>query len=259
MARRRFGDSPDADAAYNYALECVAADGWARLEQGYSGRGQPAAFLAVTFSRLLEEYAQRKYGRKRPPAWLKRRNGIWTRIYELLCLARQPAQSIVDAIVSNTEHPPEEIHRAIREVKGRIPDCGAYVGEYLDDEGLAGEGAAGAASSNGDGLEAALETEDLAQLIGALRAVFTPAVRAADDDEQRAAERLSQQLPSLRESLQMSDQERLLLQLRFEAGLSVVKAASQLGLAEHTARRMLRRVLDRLRGTLAPFGLFEEL
>jgi hypothetical protein len=38
-------------------------------------RDAPASFLVVTFSHLLDEYRVRKYGRRRPPAWISRLSG----------------------------------------------------------------------------------------------------------------------------------------------------------------------------------------
>src|SRR5262245_8190758 len=87
-ARRRYGPPPDAEAAYNHAFQAISENEWSRLSDGYRGSGTAEGFMAITFVNLLEEYAVRKYGRLRPPAWLQRLGGMWTRVFELLCLRR---------------------------------------------------------------------------------------------------------------------------------------------------------------------------
>ncbi len=238
-ARRRFGDSPDAEAAFNHALDAVSADDWARLRKGYRGTGSAEGFFAITFLNLLEDYAVRKYGRRRPPQWVQRLGPPWTRIYELLCLRRQAPEAIVALLHGEDRHPPDQLRQAIREVRGRIPDCGIRVGE---------EAAGEATPEPGDDATplSALEGSDLAHLLGTLAGLLggtAPAVPA------RAS------LAALGRALSLEARERLLLRLVYQENCTIPEAARHLDLNERTARRVHGRVMERLRSALAEHGI----
>ncbi len=251
-ARRRFGDSADAESAYTYALGKVSEDGWKRLREGYAGRGPPAGFLGITFVNLLEEYAVRKYGRRRPPAWLQRLGLIWKQVYELLCLKRQPPETIVVTLGPAAPGGNDEVRAAIREVRGRIPNCGAYVGEELvDDERLTRYG-----DEQTPQPSAALEDRDVLMVLGALRGLFAES-RDSDAEAMAPVDQagvLTSELPRLREALSLSDTERLLLKFVYLEGMSIARAARELPLHEQKARRMHKDMMARLQAVLAPLG-----
>lgn len=251
-ARRRFGDSADAESAYTYALRRVSEDGWKRLREGYAGRGPPDSFLGITFVNLLEEYAVRKYGRRRPPAWLQRLGLMWKRVYELLCLKRQMPEAIVTTLGPTAPGGNDEVRSAIREVRGRIPDCGAYVGETpVDDGHLTGYG-----DEQNPQPPAALEDREVLMVLGALRGLLAE----SSDGDAQASGLLSEagvearELPRLREALSLSDEERLLLKFVYLEGMSIARAARQLPLHEQKVRRMHKNLMQRLQEVLTPLG-----
>lgn len=235
LARRRFGNSPDAQAAENHALEAISANDWQRLREGYKGRGRPQAFLAITLRNLLEDYAVRKYGRKRPPTWIVRLGTTWKRIHQMLCLQRHPVEQIVDHFCADQAHHPDDIRSAIRQIKGRVPDCGQYVGEYLDDDGSATTNTADQAHAPPERLVDA----EWQILVDAIREAL--GVGRGEGNVERP-------------DLTMSDNERLLLRLLYHEGLSLPKAAQALKLHEQKARRMHRAVIERLREELVNSG-----
>ena len=67
-ARKRFGDTPDAESAMNYVLDTLGADGFIGAGAGYTGRGSPEGFIVIRAVNLMHDYATAKYGRPRPPA-----------------------------------------------------------------------------------------------------------------------------------------------------------------------------------------------
>jgi len=245
-ARRRFGESPDAEAAYNYALDEISHDDWARLTTKFRGTGTAEGFMAVTFLNLLEEYAVRKYGRKRAPAWVQRMGGIWSRIFELLCLRRLPPERIVDLLSAGEGHDAAHVRRAISDVHGRIPGCGESVGEQTQEDEPEPEAAASTPA-------AALEEGELQHLLHVLAGLFgrdadAPAIVA---EGTRAART---RIAALESGLQLTGEERLLLRLVYQESCTIPEAARTLRLNERTARRIHGRVMDRLRGTLERHG-----
>lgn len=254
IAERRFGRSPDAGAAYNFALDEISANNWKRLRERFKGTGSVAGFLSVTFLNLLEDYATAKYGKKRPREWIKRLGPLWKRVYQLLCLKRLLPETIVDALTARAHHSADEIRYAIGQIKGRIPDCGAYKGEQATDHQVALN-----PTSNIPEPPKALESEELTiihevvvgMLAGSESDVSvdpTPICDAKCGD-------LTEQLAQAVSAVALTNQERLLLKLIYEEGHSITSAASALRIARKTGSRMHQRITKRLKEALTPLGI----
>lgn len=240
-ARRRFGDSPDADAAYNYALDQLSEDDWAGLSARYTGRGSPAGFLAITFINALEDYARQKYPRARPPQWLRRLGDLWLQVWQRLCLKRDAVETIVGALDDGDRDRGEEIRRATVEIKARVPNCGVVVSET----------AAGDSDDPPD-FQTPDDTASDREMAGVLLSVGAAALGretpgALTDDR----------LSALRDALALNDLDRLLLKLVYDDGHTVAAAARMLDLTRKQASRRHLAVLEQLRKALAPLGLSE--
>jgi hypothetical protein len=248
-ARKRFGDSPDAESAYNYALETIMAKGFDALGQGYAGRGSPEGFVVVRFVNLMHDYATAKYGRPRPPAWLVRLGTHWKRVFELHCLRRMLPETVVDMLHASADLARENVRSMIREVRARVPGCGqAGSGESLaaDPAALDTQGAAPVADAC-----TPLDAEEMTQLVGALHGVLGE----QPNSDSVPGTLHPEWLPQLRGSLRVDDDERLLLRLIYQQGYSISKAARALQLKDHNARRLHARLLERLRAALQSCGL----
>jgi DNA-directed RNA polymerase specialized sigma24 family protein len=247
-ARRRFGaDNPDAEAAYNHAFDALAADGWARLDR-FTGKGSADGFLAITFLNLMEDYAVRKYGRVRPPVWVQRLGQPWLRIFELLCLQRQPRQRVID-LLSADGHPAGSVQQAVREVKGRIPRCGEHRGEAV-----AQAPAPDPVSTHTPVSE--MEDDELTDLFGVLRGMLDAEAQTAAAADLPAGETPPRSLIArAAATLELSARERLLLRLVYQEQCTIPEAARDLQMNERTARRVHGRLISRLRSALEPLGL----
>ncbi|MCF8055009.1 MAG: hypothetical protein K9K37_00025 [Desulfocapsa sp.] len=96
LAVRRFGTLPLAEEAALFVMDSLAADSWQRL-QGHTGKGSFKSYLASLSWRLLEDFSRKRFGRVRPPLWIKKLGGIWPLLFSLLCLQRL---SLPDAVES---------------------------------------------------------------------------------------------------------------------------------------------------------------
>lgn len=246
-ARRRYGGTPDAGAAYNYAFEEISRDDWARLRTGYRGTGSAEGFLAIAFLNLMEEYAVRKYGRRRAPAWVQRLGTPWTRIYELLCLRRLAPETIVDELRMREGHDVGVLRRAIADVRGRVTGCGEHVGEQTTDDVV---------EPPSSGVTAATELErgELAHLLAVLRGLLADERRAPDVEPPPNPESARTRIAALSEHVRLTNEERLMLRLLYEENCTIPEAARALAMNERTARRAHERLMKRLRDALGRHG-----
>lgn len=237
-ARRRFGDSPDAESAWNFALDQVSADNWQTLSDRYTGKGSPGGFLAITFINALEDYARQKYPRARPPEWLRRMGDLWLQVWRRLCLKREPVETIVGALDDGDPARAGEIRGATVQIRARVPNCGIVVAEEAADPA----DMAPVAEVRTDQASEADVAETLLRTAAALLD------RECDQIGDAALERV-------REALELDDTDRLLLRLVYDEGLKVAAAARALDLTRKQASRRHLSLLDRLRRAFEPVGL----
>jgi DNA-directed RNA polymerase specialized sigma24 family protein len=259
LAERRFPDPAVSGAAYNFAFEKISDNDW-RLLEGFTGTAQPGTYLTAVFCRLLEDYSRSRFGRPRPPTWLHRMGEIWTRIYQMLCLERMEPGSIADRLTVRDSRSHAEVHRMIAVIRARISDCGQSRGETAmanPTETLESEQRATTDP------ESELSQHELAELLRALRSFLDPVpAGAARDPDARAnpgASSLAARFAKLRDSLDLDDDERLVLKLVYQDGCTVAAAARALRSPEHQVRRRCELAVSRLREAMLAAGLGPEL
>jgi hypothetical protein len=259
LAERRFPDAAVAGAAYNFAFEKISEGDWTLL-QAFTGQAQPGTYLTAVFCRLLEDYSRARFGRPRPPAWLKRLGEFWMRIYQLLCLERMDPESIVDRLTVKAMHAPAELRRMIAVIRARVSDCGQSRREIA-----MGDVTEMVESQEAQSANPASEVSDgeLAQLLHALHDFLGPVAGASASGfasrPRVAGASLASRLVQVRDSLELDDEDRLILKLLYQDGLTVATAAGALGLPEHQVRRKRERAVARLRAALVEAGIGPEL
>ena len=85
LAGRRFKTGILAEEARNYVLDALSGNDWEKLRK-YRDTGSFKAYLAQLIVRLLEDFARRRFGRKRPPAHVVVRGALWVRLFQLMCI-----------------------------------------------------------------------------------------------------------------------------------------------------------------------------
>lgn len=239
MTARRFIDDTSAAEATTFVIEQLSADNWKRCH-AFSGACRPETWLHSLAANLIEEFARKRYGRLRPPAWLAHRGATWLSIWRALCLERQPQEVIIDRLCRDGAREPEQVQGIIRTVKARLPWCGIsqlpIPAEYIDDDGET--------VSMIDHHYSTPSAEE--QLIHALEADTLLLLRDIAGFEP-AGEATPRDLGQLRARIQLADDERLLLKLHFEQGLSTLAIARLLGVPSHQPGRQIRRLLVKLR------------
>jgi len=245
LAVRRFGAAALAEEAALFVIDSLAADSWKRVKS-YTGKGSYKSFLASISWRLLEDFSRRRFGRVRPPLWIRKLGGIWSLLFFLLCLQRFSVSDAVESIsCHNSALAQENIEEAAFTLLGRIPQCGKQQGLELPFEEGDGEG------KSGSHPEQLLEKEEQKNLF----AVLFGQVTGVDADFQ-VPERFAS---LLKEGLELAPEERLLLKLIYQDNVGVTRAGVLLALNRDQVNGRLRRLLARLRKDFQRMGLDEEL
>ena len=244
MAKRRFWRGALAEEASLSVMDALARNDWAALKK-YRGEAGFGAFLRAVAVAELENFARARFGRHRPPLWVRRLGGIWEKLYTLLCRERTPLNEAMEFVRASMERASEaEVEAAAQQLLARIPDCGMVLEEVPLDN--APELAMTALSSPSHESERRERDE-------ALTTVFQLVVGGGSE----AAAKLHGALREVR--INISSEERLFLKMCYQDGLAVAKAGRLLGMGRFQAAARMRRLLERLRREFERAGLYQEM
>lgn len=244
LAARRFSSPALAEEAALFVLDALEEDDWQRV-RSHSGPAPFAVYLASLTWRLLEDFSRRRFGRRQAPAWLRALGGIHLLLYRLLCLERLGLPEAVEMAAQRQHHLIlAEIEAAAHAILEKIVDCRAHQGLEVElDE---------AGQNVQDGTPfARFEDED--------RDCFLESIFAGVFDRGDGGRRAATHAALGRLRLDLAPEERLLLQMCYQDGLSVARAGEILGLGRHQVHGRLRRLLARIGEALARAGLADEL
>ncbi|MGE4561248.1 MAG: hypothetical protein AB7E77_13675 [Desulfobulbus sp.] len=247
LAGRRFPQGELAEEAALFVMDKLAENDWQRL-RAFSGQSTLATYLAAVALRLLEDFARRRFGRIKPPLWIRRLGGIWETLFRLLCLERFSPAEAVEILTTRQACAASVAEKAAYQLLGEIPNCGSYHGEETE---LPDDLPSTDEHNPGTMPEKTLEQEEREQCLAALaRIIF-------EEDHVAGKTRLLERV--LRTEISLEPRERLLLKLCFRDGVAVAEAGRMLGWNRHQAHGRLRRLLQRLRRDFAAAGLEQEL
>jgi len=122
MAYRKFTDAGAAEEAITFVTEQLGADDWGRLRK-YKPVSEFKTYLMTIVSKLLIDFARKKYGRKRVPKWIKKRGVLWNKIYTLLCIEGLSNNDVTEQMADDDKNP-VIVEEAIWLIKEKVTDCG---------------------------------------------------------------------------------------------------------------------------------------
>ena len=245
LARHRFGERPLAEEAALAVMEALLADDGRRGRQ-YGGVAPYPVFLAAVARRLLEDFARQRFGRRVAPLWIRNLGGVWSILYDLLCLERLAIEEAVTLVgQSGTERSSADLEDAAWRIKQEVLDCGSHQGLEVggDQETLL-------SATDPSTVAESIEEEERKQLFRFIFLLLTEA-------DETLVERNLGRMIAVRISL--LPEEKLLLKLCFQDNVTVAQAGRMLGLNRHQVHGRLRRLLARIRATFAEAGLEREL
>lgn len=250
MALSRFGQQLIADEAVNHVLERLAANNWSVLD-GYENRAKPKAYLNVVATHLLEEFSRKKFGRPRPPQWLKRNGHLWVCIWKQLCLERQQNSQVIFNWLS-AERSREYLESIVSVIKARVPWCGVKT-EEVPTSALAREDGQEAFELT-DPRPADPEPQDtLEELLLVIRLLLTSETALPGIDVEQL-QRVRSVTDALNDELKLSVEERLIMKMAFIDRIKHKLIAEGLGLKPYQLSKQLSALYVRLRGAIEKTG-----
>ncbi len=245
LAVRRFGSAPLAEEAALFVMDSLAEKSWQRL-RGHAGKGSFKSYLASLSWRLLEDFSRKRFGRVRPPLWIRKLGGIWPLLFSLLCLQRLSLSEAVES--TSCRYPVREkqwIEDAALTLLGRIPQCGKQQGVELPYEESEGVGEPDCQP------EQLVEKEEQEHLFAVLFGQLLGGEQECEMPETFAS--------LLTDGIELNPEERLILQLLYQDNVGVNRAGKLLGLNRDQINGRLRRLLGRLRKDFQRIGIEREL
>jgi len=252
MAARRYGEGALAEEAALAVIEGLQADDWYRVRT-FNEQATFTTFIRSLIARLLEDFARKRFGRVRPPLWVKTFGGIWEKLFTALCLERLSVGEAVEVVLQRQMVAGKsEIEDAAYQLLGRIPDCGHHQGlEVAYDDGDCAEGNCADGNYAESKADCILEEQQKAELFAAIFQLVL------GEEEFVVSDTLLQKLNTLQ--ILLSPEERLLLKLCYQEGLGVAKAGEMLGMSRFQVHGKKRRLMARLKDELERTGLADDL
>lgn len=265
LAAKRFGDGGLAEEASAYVIEKLSEQEWSAL-QSFKGQSSPTTFLHTLAGNFIEEFSRKRFGRPRPPEWVKREGDLWIQIWKLLCLERRMPQTVLDLLCSGDRREPASIQRIIQTLKARLPWCGESAREIAS-AGLTGDDGEFSAEEMIPEYrtpDATIENEHFCHALQMLSTLLSDEITEASIENSAAKAQAivndgnSHGLKNLGAHLQLNDQEWVVLRLVYQDGLKLHAVAEMLGLKAYEPGRILKRSLDKIAENMATLGVDKE-
>jgi len=248
MAIRRFGEGALAEEAALFVMDGLEAGDWQRV-RAFAGKASFTSYIMTLTSRLLEDFARKRFGRVRPPLWVKTLGGIWEKLFTALCLERLGLRDAVEVVSQRQfESKKDEIEDAAHELLGKIPDCGKKTGgevAYEDESPPEGNFNEGLVQNS------TAEEREKQQLFTIIFELI------CGKPEPRVPEDFSEKFNLLK--INLKPEEKLLLKLCFQDGLKTTEAGKLLGLTRFQVHGKMRRLMARLKAEFERTGLAQDL
>lgn len=246
LARWRFPkDQNLAHEGLLYVLKHLEAGDWRRVRT-WQGSGQFLPFLSTLAARLLIDFARTRFGQIRKPAWLvEKQDPLWDTAYRLLVVERWSRHEVIEQLLLS--HPERErwfIDEVVSTIRARCSDQALPVAEPAD------AGLEQADEAGGPDTELMIQDKEMVE---ALRGYL----RGPDDLAPFINLRVFEVLARLRSFLHLTEEDRLLLRLRYRDGLTMPAIVRLLQLEGDPYKRM-NKLIAQLRKACQRAGYTRE-
>lgn len=210
----------------------------------------PNAFLFTMFKNALIDFHRENYGRPRVPLKMKREGPVISKIFELHCLSKRSIDEISESLAVH-----KQIVRHWTSWLTNEKKCPKQLQMISADSG--GEDGRGIVDSLSDvdnpnpTEQQTVDSEDSA-ILGLLKGVMQPGDSSEGDTVSGIEGAV---IARLREQLQLSDEQVILLSMRYVEGMTKAAAAKELNLSRKAFEKQEVAVLSQMRQAFAMLGI----
>lgn len=253
LASARFSAVEDAEEATTFVIDKISENNWRKLS-GFSGNSKPETYVYSVFVNLLEEFSRKRFGRIRPPEWIKRESGIWLQVWKKICLERQPIPAVIDEFCAKEKRAPDFVSAIIKTIKSRLPWCGvkyrtkpvAHQDEYQEETELI---------TGNEALEGDVDRQELENSLFLLSELFENLIGPSNSVSKEINTReTTDTVLMIRERMQLEEEEVLILRMAYQEGLKLNVVARALGMPSYQPGRILKRLFKNLHDELTQIG-----
>ena len=268
LAQKRFSAGPLAEEAATFVLEQLSDNNWKKCH-AFKGQSSPKTFLYSLTHTLLEDFSRKRFGRPRPPSWLQRQGSLWVDIWKKTCLERQSRQTVIDQLCTNQIRQASLVENIMRTIYARIPSCGLVIKEpeavadiidHVDQHDADNAMLDNTTFDKVGGFSSQRQVQK--EILLMLRTLFSS---PTDDTYKLSDECLDQdvaktaisdeKLQQLRQAIELQPQEKIMLKMLYEDGLSRATIANALSMSNYEVDRDIRKILTRIADQLKQYGL----
>ena len=244
LARKRFPNDNDmGDQALSYVLDKFEDLEWQRI-RGWDGCGNFATFLAVLTTRLMTDFVRSKFGYHRPPTWLKEKKDVlWQKAFRLCTVEKYERREAIEILCSEV---PEMSRDALEEIIGTV--YAKCIKQARFSEGNIDIDQIEEPSSMEEDMQKNIDNKLLIEVLVEFIQSDTKTVDTLADGTIRNL------LGHLNSHINMSDEDRLLLRLRFCEGLKINEIKKMLHLEGNPYKR-INGLIEDLRNACQQCGL----
>lgn len=211
-------------------------------------RDNMEAFVRATYRNVLEDTRRSVFGRPRVPTKMKVLGPPIDQIYFAFCLLAKPANVIAAELLLTLEVVTEWVTWLKK--NNKCPKRVQKVSLTMStDDGEVRQ--VDITEDDGDPVGDSVESEEL----GALMDLLLGLNDNNADRQENLTNSLADNIAQMRQAIELTDEERLLLRLRFVEQLTVPATADAMNLQVHTVRNREKQMFSRLRDVFAKFGI----
>ena len=257
MVRKRFPDPAAADEAFLFVMERLESDDWRRVRE-YKGNATFTTYIIKVVSNLLLDFSDHKYGKFRPPVWIKKMGALWEEVHKRLCRERMSKEDVEYSMTIGApeDREPGAVREAVEVILAKIPDCGKYKKGKMfvtDPDNLKDGEQVQRTGTN-------TVPEELSAVLGyvSLQEKLFPFLNK--DNQNKDAEPLQKSnletaIRNFRSRLELSVEDRLFLKMVYQDGFNVKAAGEKLNIDEKQVHKRHRGLLDHLGKAMRESGL----
>lgn len=243
FSKRRFPDNENqALQALDYALDQLQSNDWNRVRE-WEGKGRFLTFLLTLVSHLFTDYTRKQVGHHRPPKWIAEKNDmIWNKAYKTLIIQRYSRQEAFEILKVHYPNSPS-IFNVIESILENCTQKPPQL-EFTTVENLAEQGSIERAPM----MELMLSSAELIEIL--LKSLST------NEDSQLPAY-LEEGIAKLKALIDLNEEDRMLLLLRYEQGLSMNDISKLLKLEGNLYKRH-NKLIEKLQIACEEAGLMPQ-